>query len=182
MRFWNDMARAVGDLKEFIVMLGNPTDGEAQYAIVADLLSFISTKDKGYFANEDELNEAYPNPQIGDWAIVGGYIFRCIENGIWVNTDTKTPEPIYRRISIEMQSNEQKIPLGEETTIYNVWAVNANKLEVSIDGGSTFDEIPLDGSSISYVIPEKTVAVFRAEQQTVDTDMSLYIYAKAKVQ
>ena len=55
-------------------------------------LGYLTHKNVGYFQNEQELNNAYPNPNQGDWAIVDGYIYKASldDSGyFWENTDTQ---------------------------------------------------------------------------------------------
>ena len=56
-------------------------------------------KAKGYFDTEQELNNAVPNPEVGDWAIVNvndqWVIFRCATAGTWQSTGQNyTDDPI----------------------------------------------------------------------------------------
>lgn len=59
---------------------------------------------KGFFATEEELNEAYPTPQAGWYALVGdtlpATIYRVV-NGKWVSTETTGGEPTVEGIKGE---------------------------------------------------------------------------------
>ena len=85
-----------------------------------------------------------------------------------------------RRLPMTLEKGEQRILFGEQTTIYALDVANISKFEISIDGEQTFEEIPIDGSEINFVIPAKTIATFRLTQQEIDTEMFIYLYAKAK--
>lgn len=59
-----------------------------EYLNTLDLSTVI--KCKGYFDSYEELIEAYPNPQVGDWAIVNEngkwIVYKCFTKGVWEST------------------------------------------------------------------------------------------------
>lgn len=99
-----------------------------------------------------------------------------------VITDAASNLQLERRISLAMEGTRQAMLFGEETTIYKVDSDNISKLEISIDGENTFEDIPLDSSNVSVTIPAKTKAVFRLTQVGVGSEMFIYLYAKVKAQ
>lgn len=95
--------------------------------------------------------------------------------------DMATNLQLERRIALTMENEIQKMYFGEETTIYKVDSENVSKLEISVDGGSSFSDISLTQDA-DIVIPLRSKAVFRVTRTGVDTEMFIYLYAKAKVQ
>ena len=59
----------------------------------------LNTKNRGFFDSIDSLREAYPEPEVGDYAIVKSnnkwYICLCEEAGVWELTEEeyKPEEP-----------------------------------------------------------------------------------------
>ena len=55
-------------------------------------------KSKGYYSSLQELNEAIPNPEVGDWAIITSegqsLICRCNSAGIWTLSEEEYKEEI----------------------------------------------------------------------------------------
>lgn len=96
-------------------------------------------------------------------------------------TDVAANLQLERRIALTMENEIQKMYFGEETTIYKVDSENVSKLEISVDGGSSFSDISLTQDA-DIVIPLRSKALFRATRSGVNTEMFIYLYAKAKVQ
>lgn len=96
-------------------------------------------------------------------------------------TDIAANLQLERRIVLTMENGVQKMYFGEETTIYKADIENVSKLEVSVDGEESFTEIFLDSENTAIVVPARTIAVFKAIRGGVDTEMFIYLYAKAKV-
>lgn len=46
-------------------------------------LGLSAYKGKGYFISTESLRTAFPNPSVGDWAIVSGIIYYCSTAGTW---------------------------------------------------------------------------------------------------
>ena len=67
---------------------------------IYDKIDNISEKSKGYFSSFDSLNQLFPNPKIGDWAIVKNssngnwYIYKCTTEGEWSETDEEYTQEI----------------------------------------------------------------------------------------
>ena len=76
----------------------------------------IREKGKGYFSNEEELLQQYPDPLKGDWAIVGNYKYICNQYGQWTNSGIVCKD---EEIQEAVNSLEQGIDSleGEVTTI-----------------------------------------------------------------
>lgn len=57
----------------------------------ADSIDAKLNKSKGYFSSQAALLEAFPNPTVGEWAIVQKgervVVFQCLEDGIWADTN-----------------------------------------------------------------------------------------------
>lgn len=55
-------------------------------------MATATTRSKGLFANLAVLNETYPYPSVGDWALVGNSIpakvYLCEVRGVWHDTGT----------------------------------------------------------------------------------------------
>ena len=99
---------------------------------------------KGLFATEDELNEAYPNPQEGWYALVGNTlpatIYRVV-NGKWVSTETTGGEPTVEGIKGEKGDQGEKGEKGDQ----------GEKGEKG-DQGDRGTSIIAKGSATDYVI------------------------------
>lgn len=97
-------------------------------------------------------------------------------------TDVAADLQLERRIALSMENEIQNVFFGEETTVYKIDHENVNELEISLDGGSSFTQLSLDGERMDVVIPAKTKVTFRATATSVDVEKFIYLYAKAKVQ
>ena len=99
---------------------------------------------KGLFATEEELNEAYPTPQAGWYALVGNTlpatIYRVV-NGKWVSTETTGGEPTVEGIKGEKGDQGEKGEKGDQ----------GEKGEKG-DKGDRGISITAKGSATDYVI------------------------------
>lgn len=93
-------------------------------------MATATTRSKGLFANLAVLNETYPSPNVGDWALVGNSIpakvYLCEVRGVWHDTGTTGGGG-----SIELTNYATKTELNNYATKAEIATLNT-KAEITI--------------------------------------------------
>ncbi|MBQ8711547.1 MAG: hypothetical protein IJ551_01795 [Prevotella sp.] len=77
-------------LSTLAAQVGRLVESQSALSSAIEDVREMSQKNQGLYLTADKLQNAHPNPSVGDWAYVGnGFpaaIYLCEQNGVWTNT------------------------------------------------------------------------------------------------
>lgn len=97
--------------------------------------------------------------------------------------DAQQSLQLQRRVALTMERDEHLVPIGEPMTIYLAKAHNVSKLEIKSNDPaiSTWQMIPLN-ENIEIDISDSYDLRIRIERTSIDTESTVYLFAKVKTE
>ena len=95
--------------------------------------------------------------------------------------DAQRSLQLQRRIALTMERDRQLVPVGEPMTIYLAKTRNVSKLEIKANNPAVtiWQEVPLN-EDIEIEIGDNYDLWVRIERTTIDTESTIYLFAKVK--